>query len=62
MLMDEGGHRSMGGLRQIAAIAETINRKKVSRLTESSEAIRQPPGAEASGEEMVLAPWRHGEL
>jgi LAGLIDADG endonuclease len=60
-LMNKGVHLEMDGLRQIALIAETINRRKPSQLMESSEAIRQPPGIDVSGEDMVLASWRHGE-
>jgi len=56
-LMKERAHLSMSGLRQIAAIAETINRRKPSQLMESSEAIRQPPEIDVSGEDMVLASW-----
>ncbi len=41
-LMAKAVHLSMEGLSQIAAIAETMNRRKPSRLVESSEAIRQP--------------------
>jgi hypothetical protein len=41
-LMAQGAHLRMEGLRQIAAIAETMNHRKPSRLVESSEAIRQP--------------------
>ncbi len=60
-LMSRGAHLEVGGLRQIAKIAETINRRQPSRLLESSEAIRQPPGVDTPGEDMVLASWRHGE-
>ena len=41
-LMAKAVHLSMEGLSQIAAITETMNRRKPSRLVESSEAIRQP--------------------
>ena len=41
-MMCQGDHLRMEGLAQIAAIAETTNRRKPSRLAESSEAIRQP--------------------
>ena len=41
-LMSEGVHLTMDGLERIAAIAETTNRRKLSRLAESSETIRQP--------------------
>ena len=50
------------GLAEIAAIAQTMNRRKPSRCLESSEAIRQPPRSDDRGEDMVLASWRHGEL
>jgi hypothetical protein len=42
-MMSFGDHLRMDGLARIAAVAETINRQKPSRLVESSEAIRQPP-------------------
>jgi len=60
-LMEQGTHLRMDGLREIAAIAESINRRKPSQLMESSEAIRQPPESDTSGEDMVLASWRHGD-
>jgi hypothetical protein len=41
-LMTVGTHLEMEGLREIARIAETTNRRRSSRLVESSEAIRQP--------------------
>ncbi len=41
-LMTRAVHLSMEGLSQLAAIAETMNRRKPSRFVESSEAIRQP--------------------
>jgi len=41
-LMKEGFHLNDEGLRQIAEIVATINRRKRSQLMESSEAIRQP--------------------
>jgi LAGLIDADG endonuclease len=40
-MMRTGIHLERGGLAQIAAIAETMNRRKPSRYLESSEAIRQ---------------------
>jgi hypothetical protein len=58
-LMAKGTHLRMDGLREIATIAESINRRKPSQLMESSEAIRQPPEIDISGEDMVLASWRH---
>jgi len=61
-LMKAQAHLTMGGLRQIGSISETINRRKPSQLRESSEAIRQPPVTDVTGEDMVLASWRHGEL
>ena len=42
VMMSRGDHLRMEGLIQIAAIAETTNRRKPSRLAESSETIRQP--------------------
>jgi hypothetical protein len=42
-MMEAGVHREEEGLRQIAQITETMNRKQRSRYLESSEAIRQPP-------------------
>ena len=42
-LMQGGRHRRPEGLRQIAAIVETMNRRQRSRFLESSEAIRQLP-------------------
>jgi hypothetical protein len=41
-MMSMGDHLRMEGLARIASIAETTNRRKPSRLAESSEAIRQP--------------------
>jgi hypothetical protein len=41
-LTSEGLHLRVEGLRQVAAIAQTMNRRKPSQLVESSEAIRQP--------------------
>jgi LAGLIDADG endonuclease len=41
-MMNEGRHLSDAGLRNIALISETMNRRKPSRFLESSEAIRQP--------------------
>ncbi len=41
-MMEEGRHLTREGLRQIAILTETMNRKKRSRFLESSEAIRQP--------------------
>jgi hypothetical protein len=60
-MMSKGDHLTMDGLARIAAIAETTNRRKPSRLAESSEAIRQPTRLDGRAEDMVLAPWRHGE-
>ena len=41
-MMEQGIHLSVDGLSQIAAISQTMNRRKPSRFLESSEAIRQP--------------------
>jgi hypothetical protein len=59
-LMCQGLHLRMEGLALIADIAESMNRRKPSRLTESSEAIRRPSDLDGSDEDMVLASWRHG--
>ncbi len=42
-MMGQGAHLRMDGLERIAEIASTTNRRKQSRLVESSETIRQPP-------------------
>jgi hypothetical protein len=42
-MMREDRHLTPEGLRTIARITETMNRKQRSRYLESSEAIRQPP-------------------
>jgi hypothetical protein len=60
-LMEKGVHLNVDGLQRIVSIAQTINRQKPSQLMESSEAIRQPPENDVSGEDMVLASWRHEE-
>jgi hypothetical protein len=59
-MMERGAHLSEAGLRRIAEIAATMNRRKRSQLVESSEAIRQPSRLDGRDEDMVLAPWRHG--
>jgi len=41
-MMQRGEHLSEDGLRAIASITETMNRRQRSRYLESSEAIRQP--------------------
>jgi hypothetical protein len=41
-MMREDRHLTIQGLREIAQITETMNRKQRSRFLESSEAIRQP--------------------
>jgi hypothetical protein len=41
-LMEVGEHLREDGLRRIASITETMNRRQRSRFLESSEAIRQP--------------------
>jgi hypothetical protein len=41
-MMQGGAHLSEDGLRTIASITETMNRRQRSRYLESSEAIRQP--------------------
>jgi len=42
-LMKTGAHLTRDGLNDIARIVATMNHRRVSRLLESSEAIRQPP-------------------
>jgi len=42
-MMQAGEHLSEAGLRSIASITESMNRRQRSRFLESSEAIRQPP-------------------
>jgi hypothetical protein len=41
-MMQAGAHLSEDGLREIASITETMNRRQRSRYLESSETIRQP--------------------
>ena len=42
-LMNDGNHLSFDGLKRIARIAQTMNRRKPSKFLESSETIRQNP-------------------
>ena len=42
LLMQAGAHLTDVGLREIASITESMNRRQRSRFLESSEAIRQP--------------------
>lgn len=42
-LLDQGRHLSKEGLKEIAVIIETMNRRKKSAYLESPEAIRQDP-------------------
>ena len=60
-MMCAGDHLSVEGLAHLAQLAQSMNRRQPSRFLESSEAIRQPPRYDSRGEDMVLAPWRHGE-
>ena len=60
-MMREKLHLTVEGLTQIAQIAQTMNHRKPSRFLESSEAIRRAPQSKLVDEEMVRAPWRHGE-
>ena len=55
-MMRDDLHLSREGLRRIAQITETMNRKQRSRYLESSEAIRQPPPLRQGGEDMVRTP------
>ena len=41
--MEEGVHLTESGMRRIAQVTETMNRRGQSRYLESSEAIRRPP-------------------
>jgi hypothetical protein len=45
--MQAGGHLTESGVRHIASVTETMNRKQRSRYLESSEAIRQPTRVDA---------------
>ena len=45
-LMVGGSHLTLAGLRQIAQLAQSMNRRQPSRFLESSEAIRQPPSSD----------------
>lgn len=47
LMMEAGRHLSDEGLRVIASITESMNRKQRSRYLESSEAIRQPAQVDA---------------
>ncbi len=60
-LMNEGSHLTTDGLIRIAELSQTMNRRQPSHFLESSEAIRQPPRVDSRGEDMVRAPWRHGD-
>ena len=60
-MMRQGAHLTVAGMAQIAAIAQTMNRRKPSRYLESSEAIRQLSRYDHRDKDMVLAPWRHGD-
>ncbi len=61
-MMDDRLHLTRVGLAEIAKIKATMNHRRPSRFLESSEAIRQPASVDAEVEEMVLAPWRHGDV
>ena len=60
-MMERRLHLSIGGLRRIALVQQTMNQRKPSRFLESSEAIRQPTLIDVRVEEMVLPPRRRGE-
>jgi LAGLIDADG DNA endonuclease family protein len=71
-LIQSGAHRSSEGIDRILEIRSGMNRGGKRRYSdeeirralarwESSEAIRQPALLDGRGEDMVLAPWRHGE-
>jgi hypothetical protein len=55
-MMRAGRHLERDGLAQIAAISQTMNRRKPSRYLESSEAIRQLSRFDDRDKDMVLAP------
>lgn len=46
-LMQQGAHRTNSGLRRIAGLIETMNRRKPARYLASSETIRQAPPVRA---------------
>ncbi len=46
-LMEEKIHLSQAGMKKIARIIQSMNRKKSARFLESSETIRQNPGAKS---------------
>ena len=58
-MMQSGAHLTEAGLREIAAIAQRMNRRKRSRYLESSEAIRQPP---RSDDEVKIWSEPHGDM
>jgi hypothetical protein len=58
-LMQTKRHLTPAGLHEVATLASQMNRRKPSRVLESSEAIRQPPSIDGEGEDMVRAVWRH---
>ena len=57
-MLREQQHLEPEGLKAIAEIAQTMNRRKPARLLESSETIRRTPDA-LLGEEIVPSAWRH---
>ncbi len=60
-LMVRGEHLDPDGLVRIGRITETMNRRKPSRVVESSEAIRRPSLLDGRDEDMVHAPRRRGD-
>ena len=58
-IMEAGGHLTEEGLRRIASITETMNRRQRSRYLESSEAIRQPTH---STDELKIWSEPHGDM
>ncbi len=74
-LVKKGKHHEPAGLRSIAIISQSMNRRKRSEFLESSETIRQALSgseqskqdaeldecAKALSEDIVRPPWRHGE-
>ena len=54
-MMRRRHHLSVEGLTEVAAIAQSMNRRQPSRYLESSEAIRRPPPDRQGDEDMVRA-------
>ena len=59
-IMERREHLQERGRRKIAAICQTMNRRRKPKFLESSETIRQDP-RESVEQDIVRPPWRHGE-